>query len=272
MNEKGFIVIDRKIKNWQWWYNPTARSLWLYLLIEANWKSGYNKDGLEIKRGQLCRSLRKIAEENKGTVKTIRYWLKIFENSGEIVINRAHYYQVINIVNYDKYQDNKNGKGTSGITSGITSSITSSITSKGTDITIYNNNNNINKETNIYSVLEKLKNEDVRKEMMRFIESLKKNGKQITSSIVEKLIKNLEKLSRDEDEQKEIIKQSEERGWVWFYALKKSNYKSNYKTRVIPQAEYMKSDCEEEQEDEEDEEERNRLIGELKARLQRGEY
>ena len=117
-----------------------------------------------------------------------------------------------------------------------------------------------------------MKNEDVRKEMMRFIESLKKNGKQMTSSIVEKLIKNLEKLSSDEEEQKEIIKQSEERGWVWFYALKKSNYKSNYKTRVIPQAEYMKSDCKEEQEDEENEEERNRLIGELKARLQRGEY
>ena len=124
MSDRGFIVIDRKITDWKWWGNATARSIWLYLLVTANWKSGFNSDGTEIKRGQVCRSLRNIADDNQVTVKTIRYWLKKFENGGEIVISRAHYYQVINIVNYDKYQDLQGTKGTSTTTSGITSTTT----------------------------------------------------------------------------------------------------------------------------------------------------
>ena len=135
MSDRGFIVIDRKITDWKWWGNATARSIWLYLLVTANWKSGFNSDGTEIKRGQVCRSLRNIADDNQVTVKTIRYWLKKFENGGEIVISRAHYYQVINIVNYDKYQDLQGTKGTSTTTSTTTSGITSTTTDR-TKITI----------------------------------------------------------------------------------------------------------------------------------------
>ena len=264
MNEKGFIVIDRKMLEWRYASNAIALKIWIHILLKANWKDGYFM-GVEVPRGTLATSIGNLAMECKMDRKTIYRWLKRFNENGEITLKSTNRFTLISIVNYAKYQDYKKIEGQQeGQQEGQREGQREG-QQEGHNRTI---NNNINKETNIYSVLEKLKNEDVRKEMMRFIESLKKNGKQMTSSIVEKLIKNLEKLSSNEEEQKEIIKQSEERGWVWFYALKKSNYKA----RVIPQAEYMKNDCKEEQEDEENEEERNRLIGELKARLQRGEY
>ena len=99
MSDRGFIVIDRKITEWRWWKNNTARGLWLYLLVNANWKTGFNSDGTEIKRGQVCRSLRNIAADNDVNIKTIRYWLKKFEETGEIEVIRAHRYNVICIVN-----------------------------------------------------------------------------------------------------------------------------------------------------------------------------
>lgn len=139
----GFITVRRQIEDWQWWHNPTARSLWFYILISANWADGYNRDGTLIKRGSFARSLRNMSEETGYTVKTIRYWLKKFEKTGEISVNRAQGYTVINVINYAKYQDIPSDKGTPSITPSNTPSITPSIT----DIT----RKQENKKNNIYN-------------------------------------------------------------------------------------------------------------------------
>ena len=133
---EGFIVISRRIKGWRWWHNPTARSFWLYILVETNWRSGYLRDGTEVQRGQLCRSLRNMAEDNHCSVNTIRYWLRKFEESGEITVTRAHQYQVINVINYAKYQDYQCTNGTTTDTSTDTTTDTSTDTTTDTDRTI----------------------------------------------------------------------------------------------------------------------------------------
>lgn len=156
MSDRGFIVIDRKITEWRWWKNNTARGLWLYLLVNANWKTGFNSDGTEIKRGQVCRSLRNIAADNDVNIKTIRYWLKKFEETGEIEVIRAHRYNVINIVNYAKYQDVTPDKGT--ITGTNTGTNTGTIT--GTDRTII---------TKKPSNQETIKERDKRDKAVRFV-------------------------------------------------------------------------------------------------------
>ena len=160
MSDRGFIVIDRKITEWRWWKNNTARGLWLYLLVNANWKTGFNSDGTEIKRGQVCRSLRNIAADNDVNIKTIRYWLKKFEETGEIEVIRAHRYNVICIVNYAKYQDVPTDKGTiTGTNTGTnTGTITGTIT--GTDRTIVTKKQS-NKET--------IKERDKRDKAVRFV-------------------------------------------------------------------------------------------------------
>lgn len=99
----GFIVIDRKIQDWKWWGNTNAMSIWLYLLVGANWKDGY-WHGLEVKRGSLITSKVKMAELLRINRRTIDHWLKVFADEGQIIYQCTSNYTAITIVNYDKYQ------------------------------------------------------------------------------------------------------------------------------------------------------------------------
>ena len=103
---EGFIVISRKLKKWRYYHNPTARGLWIYILLEANWADQYSKDGVLVPRGSFIRSLRTMSEETELSINTVRYWLKKFEENGEITTQQTtHRYTMINVVNYGKYQD-----------------------------------------------------------------------------------------------------------------------------------------------------------------------
>ena len=104
MNNNGFIKVYRKIKEWKYWGNPTARALWLYLLIEANWKQGYLSNGEAIPRGTLARTLQRMSDDTGLSVSTIRRWLKKFENDGQILIKATNKKTLISIVSYSKYQ------------------------------------------------------------------------------------------------------------------------------------------------------------------------
>lgn len=103
---EGFIVLFKKLRKWRYYHNLTALGLWVYMLLEANWADQYSKDGVLVPRGSLLRSERTMAEETGVSRNTIRYWLKKFEENGEITTHKTtHRYTVINIVNYSKYQD-----------------------------------------------------------------------------------------------------------------------------------------------------------------------
>lgn len=99
----GFIVIDRKIQEWRWWGNTNAMSIWLYLLVGANWKDGY-WHGIEVKRGSLITSKAKMAEKLHLNRRTIDHWIKVFAEEGQISYQCTSTYTAITVVNYDKYQ------------------------------------------------------------------------------------------------------------------------------------------------------------------------
>ena len=100
----GFIVIDRKIKEWRFWQNATACALWLHILINANWKDGYYHCA-KIPRGSFATSMRHLAEELDTSEKTVRKWLKRFEEEGQISIEASKHYTIIKVLNYSAYQD-----------------------------------------------------------------------------------------------------------------------------------------------------------------------
>lgn len=102
---EGFIVLNRKIKDWKWWNNLTGRGIWIYILMEANWEDQYDYHGNLIERGSFIRSLRTIAADNQVNVKTARAWLKRFQDSGEITVKIVSGYTKIIVNNYRKYQD-----------------------------------------------------------------------------------------------------------------------------------------------------------------------
>ena len=103
--KQGFIKIDRQILEWRYHDCYYAFTIWMHILLLANWTDGYFK-GNQIKRGELVTSINNlmlvtgIKSDN-----TIRKWLKVFESEDMISLKSTNKYTHINIVNYDKFQD-----------------------------------------------------------------------------------------------------------------------------------------------------------------------
>lgn len=104
MSGKGFIVIDRAIDEWRWRDNSVALGLWLHILLSANWRSGWFS-GHEIPRGSFATSMRRMAEDTGLSEKTIRKWLKRFEEDQQIELRGMNRFTIIKVINYAKYQD-----------------------------------------------------------------------------------------------------------------------------------------------------------------------
>lgn len=103
--KQGFIKIDRQILEWRYHDCYYAFTIWMHILLLANWTDGYFK-GNPIKRGELVTSINNlmlvtgIKSDN-----TIRKWLKVFESEDMISLKTTNKYTHISIVNYDKFQD-----------------------------------------------------------------------------------------------------------------------------------------------------------------------
>ena len=104
MSGKGFIVIDRAINDWKWRDNSVALGLWLHILLSANWKDGWFS-GHHIPRGSFATSMRRMSEETALSEKTIRKWLKRFEEDKQIELRGMNRFTIIKVINYAKYQD-----------------------------------------------------------------------------------------------------------------------------------------------------------------------
>lgn len=106
MSNNGFITIQRKITEWRWWGNLNAMSLWLYILVKANWQDRWWDHGKEmVKRGEFISSQVKIAEDLNMNRKTVAKYLKLFAEEGQIELSVDNSKTRIKVINYAKYQD-----------------------------------------------------------------------------------------------------------------------------------------------------------------------
>lgn len=106
MDELGFIKIHRKIMKWQWYTNPVAFTLWIHILMEANWEDRWWNGGQElVKRGELITSQTKLAKDLDVSRPTVKKYLKLFEEAGQITCNVDNQKTKITVINYDFYQD-----------------------------------------------------------------------------------------------------------------------------------------------------------------------
>lgn len=104
----GFIVISRKLLDWQYYGCINGLGIWMHLLLDANWADGWFQ-GKPVSRGSFITSYDSLAEECGVHTSTVRRWLKKFENVGQIEIKTTNKYTQITIVNYDKYQNIETG-------------------------------------------------------------------------------------------------------------------------------------------------------------------
>lgn len=100
----GFIVIDRKLLEWKYHDNPYAFSLWIHILLLANWKEGWFH-GVLVERGSFITSVGALAQITGIHPNTVRKYLKQFEKDNQISLKTTNKYTQINVINYAKYQD-----------------------------------------------------------------------------------------------------------------------------------------------------------------------
>lgn len=137
MEDDTWISIHRKFKEWQWYKNINVKTLFLHLLLKANFKDKYWKEIL-VKRGQLITSIEHLAEETGLTVQQTRTALSKLKSTHEITIKATSKYTLITIEKYDFYQNNNKN-----VTSTLTNNVTNNQQTNNKQITTNNNDNNI---------------------------------------------------------------------------------------------------------------------------------
>lgn len=103
LNE-GYIKLDRRILDWEWYSDINTTRLFVHLLLRANWKEG-RFQGREIERGSLVTSLGKLSEETGLSVREVRTALNHLKETHEVTSEGHSKYTVITIKNYCFYQD-----------------------------------------------------------------------------------------------------------------------------------------------------------------------
>jgi DNA-binding transcriptional regulator YhcF (GntR family) len=142
---EGWISLHRKIqKHWLWDDKPFSKGqAWIDIIMMVNHEDGkaYFRDSVyEVKRGQRITSELQLAERWGWSRNKVRNFLNTLEKEQMLKVKKDKRKTVLEVVNYNAYQDNKTTKGTT--------ESTSVRTTEGQQKDINNNDNNENKEIN----------------------------------------------------------------------------------------------------------------------------
>lgn len=99
----GWIKIDRKIKNWQHYQEPSVMLVWIDILLSANAGERWHH-GQKLRRGELRTSVATIAESTGLSANTVRCSLQKLSESGEISVTTTKKYTQIFVKQFVKYQ------------------------------------------------------------------------------------------------------------------------------------------------------------------------
>ena len=103
MADGGYIKLDRKILDWRWHGNPNTFSVFVHLLMMANYKD-LDFENVKIKRGSLATSHASLGNTCGLTINQVRTALSHLVSTGEITIRRHSRFIEITIINYSEYQ------------------------------------------------------------------------------------------------------------------------------------------------------------------------
>lgn len=135
MNNLGYIQLHRRILNWEWYSHIPVKTLFIHLLIKANYQDKRWR-GIIVPRGSVVTSRAKLAKETGLTERQIRSALASLQKSNEVSSETTNNYSIISIINYDMYQAERQRD----VTPDVTPSVQQTTTTKK-DNNIINNNN-----------------------------------------------------------------------------------------------------------------------------------
>lgn len=99
----GYIMLHRKIVNWEWYTETNTKALFIHLLLMAN-HSDEKWRGEVIKRGTLITSYGSLSSQTGLSVQQIRTCLKNLEKTGDITKKPTQRNTLIIVTNYEFYQ------------------------------------------------------------------------------------------------------------------------------------------------------------------------
>lgn len=104
MDNQGWIKLHRSIIDWEWFDDANTLSLWIHLLLKANYKDS-TWHGVEVKRGSMIAGRIELSKMTGISEQSIRTSLTKLKSTKNITIKSTNKYSVISINNYDRYQD-----------------------------------------------------------------------------------------------------------------------------------------------------------------------
>lgn len=215
--KQGWVPVKRQIQeHWLWKDKPFSQGqAWIDLIMLANYedkKMPYKGEIITCERGTVNLSISHIAKRWGWSRDKTRRFLKLLESDGMVTVKATTHRTTITLENYSVYNDVPTTKR---------QQIDSKPTASRQQADTTNNNNNINKDNNIYNDEPKLD-----AAVKEFITFRKKIKKPMTDHAVKLMLSKLNKFSSDTDEQVEILNQSILNGWQGIYPLKQEEKKS----------------------------------------------
>lgn len=101
---EGWICLQRKFLEWEWFDDAVMVKLFIYLLLKAYFEPRKWR-GIEIGRGQIITGRHQLSAETHLSEQQIRTGLRKLESTGEITLQSTNKFTIITISNYAKYQD-----------------------------------------------------------------------------------------------------------------------------------------------------------------------
>lgn len=103
MLKNGFIVLHRKMTNWEWYKDYKTLIVFLHLILTANYEEK-RFQGKLIKRGQRVVGRKILAEETGLSEQSVRTAILHLKSTNEVTSEKIGSYTVYTVVNYDLYQ------------------------------------------------------------------------------------------------------------------------------------------------------------------------
>ena len=215
MCESGFIKLDRRMLDWQWYQNQNTKDVFLHMILKANWKDKKYM-GIDVPRGSFVSSYAKLAGELNMSVKSVRTAIEHLKKTGEAASKGQGKYTVFTVVSYDRYQSEGQTNGKQTASKGQTNGRQSA----GKGQLLRKERNKECKNNTIYSA-----NDALNHAINDFVASRKNMRSPMTDRAIELLIKRLEKIAQNDDERIEILNRAIEGGWKTVYPIKEDKPK-----------------------------------------------
>lgn len=217
-NRNGYVKLYRSFLDWEWYDHLPTRVVFLHLLLSANFEEK-EWHGIQIKRGEVVTSVRKLSQKCQTTLQQTRAALRNLSTTHEITQYPTSHYTLIHIESFEKWQGLSTHKEIVQDTLCNTQNTRIATTTK-----------EIKKKEDIKKV--EIKEKNIKKESFAippeiadafegFAEMRKKKGKALTDYSTKLILSKLQKLAGDDYSlQRQILDQSTLNSWQGVFPLK----------------------------------------------------